>query len=123
MIIVSALVYNSIESGLYAIITILTSTKLIDAVAFGFARDNGKLLIIVTADPDDTAELLTRDADRGVTVITARGGYSGAPKGVILCATHTRDVYRVKSYIIASDPAAFVITANATAISGLGFTN
>ena len=121
VIVLSVLVYKSIESGLYAIITIFVSTKLIDAVVFGFSRDNGKLLIIITADSDNMAQLLTRDADRGVTVLSARGGYTGAPKGVILCATHTRDVYRVKNRICATDPNAFVITANASAISGLGF--
>lgn len=123
VIILSALVYKSAESGLYAIITIFVSTKLIDAVVFGFSRDNGKLLIIITADSDKLAQLLTRNADRGVTILSARGGYSGMPKGVILCATHTRDVYRVKGHITAADPNAFVITANASAISGLGFTN
>ncbi len=121
VIILSSIVYRSLESGLYAIIAIFVSTKLIDAVVFGFSRDNGKLLIIITADPDHMAELLTHDADRGVTILSARGGYSGTPKGVILCATHTRDVYRVKNHISAADPSAFVITANASAISGLGF--
>lgn len=123
VIILSSLVYKSIESGLYSIITIFVSTKLIDAVVFGLSRDNGKLLIIITADPDRMAQLLTRDADRGVTVLSARGGYSGAPKGVILCATHPRDVYRVKGHISDADPSAFVITANASSISGLGFTS
>lgn len=123
VIILSSIVYKSLESGLYAIIAISVSTKLIDAVVFGFSRDNGKLLIIITADPERMAELLTHDADRGVTVLSARGGYSGAPKGVILCATHPRDVYRVKSHISTADPTAFVITTNASAISGLGFTD
>ena len=123
VIVLSSIVYKSLESGLYAIIAIFVSTKLIDAVVFGFSRDNGKLLIIITADPDRMAELLTHDADRGVTVLAARGGYSGAPKGVILCATHPRDVYRVKSHISTADPTAFVITTNASAISGLGFTD
>lgn len=123
VIILSSIVYKSLESGLYAIIAISVSTKLIDAVVFGFSRDNGKLLIIITADPERMAELLTHDADRGVTVLAARGGYSGAPKGVILCATHPRDVYRVKSHISTADPTAFVITTNASAISGLGFTD
>ena len=122
VIILSGLVYKSIESSLYAVIAIFVSTKLIDAVVFGFSRDNGKLLIIITSDADAMAELLTHDADRGVTVISARGGYSGAPKGVILCVTHPRDLYRVKGHISAADPAAFVITANASAVSGLGFT-
>lgn len=123
VIILSSIVYKSPDSGLYAIIAIFVSTKLIDAVVFGFSRDNGKLLIIITSDPDRMAELLTHDADRGVTILSARGGYSGTPRGVILCATHTRDVYRVKSHISAADPAAFVITANASAISGLGFSS
>lgn len=123
VIILSSVVYKSLESGLFAIIAIFVSTKLIDAVVFGFSRDNGKLLIIITADPDSTAQLLTRDADRGVTILSARGGYTGTPKGVILCATHTRDVYRVKNHITAADPGAFIITANASAISGLGFTS
>ena len=123
VIVLSSIVYKSLESGLYAIIAIFVSTKLIDAVVFGFSRDNGKLLIIITADPDRMAELLTHDADRGVTVLAARGGYTGAPKGVILCATHPRDVYRVKSHISTADPTAFVITTNASAISGLGFTD
>lgn len=123
VIVLSSIVYKSLESGLYAIIAIFVSTKLIDAVVFGFSRDNGKLLIIITADPERMAELLTHDADRGVTVLAARGGYSGAPKGVILCATHPRDVYRVRSHISTADPTAFVITTNASAISGLGFTD
>ena len=123
VIILSSVVYQSLESGLFSIITIFVSTKLIDAVVFGFSRDNGKLLIIITADPDRLSELLTRDADRGVTLLSARGGYTGAVKGVILCATHTRDVYRVKGHITAADPSAFIITANASAISGLGFTS
>ncbi len=123
VITLSTIIYHSLESGLYAIIAIFVSSKLIDAVVFGFSRDNGKLLIIITADPDSMAEHLTHDVDRGVTVLSARGGYSGTPKGVILCATHTRDVYRVKGHIISADPEAFVITTNATAISGLGFTN
>ncbi len=122
VIILSAIVYQSIESGLYAILAIFVSTKLIDAVVFGFSRDNGKLLIIVTADPDGMAKRLTGAANRGVTVLSARGGYSGEEKGVILCATHTREAYRVRGHITAADPNAFVITANASAIAGLGFT-
>lgn len=123
VIVLSSIVYSSLESGLYAVITIFASTKLIDAVVFGFSRDNGKLLVIISSTPDALANALTHDADRGVTVLSARGGYSGSPKGVILCATHPRDLYRVKGYITATDPEAFVITTNAQAISGLGFTN
>ena len=119
----AAIVYGSIENALYAVIAIFCSTKVIDAVVFGFARDNGKLLIIVTAAPDAVSAALLTKADRGATVISAKGGYSGEHRGVILCAVHPRDAYRVRSVISAADPSAFIITIPANAISGLGFTN
>lgn len=116
----SAIVYANIESALYAVIAIFTSTKLIDAVVFGFSRDNGKLLIIITAKQEEVSTILL-DADRGVTLLPAKGGYTDEPKGVILCATHSREVYRIKNLITDADPDAFIITSTATAISGQGF--
>ena len=121
VIILSAIVYGSIENSLYAVITIFISTKVIDAVVFGFSRDNGKLLIIVTAKPDSVSQALIHEAHRGVTVLNATGGYSGEPRGVILCAAHSRDAYRVRIVINTADPDAFIITTAANAISGLGF--
>lgn len=118
----SAVAYGSIESALYAVIAIFTSTKVIDAVVFGFSRDNGKLLIIITSKPDDVRSVLLA-ADKGVTLLPAKGGYTEQPRGVILCATHSREVYRVKNTITAADPDAFIITSTATAISGQGFTD
>lgn len=117
----SAIVYGSLENALYAVIAIFTSSKLIDAVVFGLSRDNGKLLIIITALPDEVTDELTGRVNRGVTVLSAQGGYSHMPKGVILCAVRPHDTYRVNSAVINADPTAFIITTTATAISGLGF--
>lgn len=123
VITLSALVYGSLENALYAVITIFTSAKMIDAVVFGFSRDNGKLLIIVTADAPAAADAIITRADRGVTVLSAHGGYSKSPLGVILCAVRPHDVYRVKTTVTDVDSSAFIITTTATAISGNGFTN
>lgn len=117
----SAIAYGSLENALYAVIAIFTSSKLIDAVVFGLSRDNGKLLIIITALPDEVTAELTGRVNRGVTVLSAQGGYSHMPKGVILCAVRPHDAYRVNSAVITADPSAFIITTTATAISGLGF--
>ena len=117
----SAIVYGSLENALYAVIAIFTSSKLIDAVVFGLSRDNGKLLIIITALPDEVTDELTGRVNRGVTVLSAQGGYSHMPKGVILCAVRPHDAYRVNTAVINADPTAFIITTTATAISGLGF--
>lgn len=117
----SAIVYGSLENALYAVIAIFTSSKMIDAVVFGLSRDNGKLLIIITSVPDEVAEILTGRVNRGVTVLSAQGGYSHTDKGVILCAVRPHDAYRVNTAVMDTDPSAFIITTTATAISGLGF--
>lgn len=117
----SAVVYGSIENALYAVIAIFTSSKLIDAVVFGLSRDNGKLLIIITSLPDEVADVLTGRVNKGVTLLSAKGGYSHTEKGVILCAVRPHDAFRVNSAVMETDPSAFIITTTATAISGLGF--
>ena len=121
VVILSAIVYGNIENALYAVIAIFTSSKLIDAVVFGLSRDNGKLMIIITSIPDEVVSVLTSKVNRGVTVLSAQGGYSHTPRGVILCAVRPHDAYRVKSAVLDADASAFMITTTATAISGLGF--
>ena len=117
----SALVYGNIENALYAVIAIFTSSKLIDAVVFGLSRDNGKLMIVITAMPDEVTSVLTTKVNRGVTVLSAQGGYSHTARGVILCAVRPHDAYRVKTAVTETDEQAFMITVPATAIAGLGF--
>ena len=121
VVVLSAVVYGNIENALYAVIAIFTSSKLIDAVVFGFSRDNGKLMIVITSMPDEVTSVLTTKVNRGVTVLSARGGYSHTPRGVILCAVRPHDAYRVKAAVTDTDGEAFMITVPATAISGLGF--
>ena len=119
----SAIVYGKLENALYAVIAIFASSKLIDAVVFGFSRDNGKLLIIISSVYSEVSDIITTKEDKGVTLIKASGGFSKADLGVILCAVHPRDAYRIKASVLSADAHAFIITTTATAISGLGFTN
>ena len=119
----SAIVYGKLENALYAVITIFVSSKMIDTVVSGFARDHGKLLIIITTLPEDVRLVLTGREDRGVTILNATGGYSLSERGVILCAVRPHDVYRVKNAVLNTDDSAFIITTPATAISGKGFSD
>ena len=118
---VSAVVYGSIENALYAVIALFVSTKVIDGVVYGFARDNGKLLIIVTRQPDELcAEILSR-GHRGVTVLNAVGGYTKNKEGVLLCAVRPSEVQRIRGIISEIDAGSFIITTVATTIAGEGF--
>ncbi len=119
----AAIVYRSIENAMYAIIAIFVSTKIIDSFVYGFSRDNGKLMIIITAIPDEISKVILERSQRGVTVVDGQGAYSRQKRGVLLCAARPSEVFKIKSMITSADPSAFIIITTATTISGEGFLN
>ncbi len=119
----SALVYKSLESALYAAISIFVSSKLIDLIIYGTSRNNGKLMLVVTdKESEITSQLLTR-ISRGVTVVNAVGGYSGNRKKLIICALRPNQVFRANSIIKSADNDAFIIITTANEVNGTGFAN
>ncbi|MDO4418803.1 MAG: YitT family protein [Ruminococcus sp.] len=123
VVITAAIVYGNIENALYAIVFIFVVTKVIDTIVYGFARNNGKLLFIVTSHFDEVTELILRDIDRGVTLLDAQGGYNKDDKKVILCAVRPNQVHQTTVLVRSVDPNAFVIVTTAGTISGEGFEN
>ena len=123
VIVMAAIVYHSIESALYAVIAIFVSTKVIDNFVYGFSRDNGKLMIIVTSMPEEISQVILERSQRGVTIVNGEGAYSHQKRGVLLCAARPSEVFKIKSLITAVDTHAFVIITTATTISGEGFLN
>ncbi|MBR1731523.1 MAG: YitT family protein [Ruminococcus sp.] len=123
VVFVSALVYSSLESALYAAISIFVSSKLIDLIIYGTSRNNGKLMLIITELPDEILlQLLTR-ISRGVTVIDAVGGFSGNGKKLLLCALRPNQVFKANSIVKSVDNDAFIIITTANEVNGSGFVN
>ena len=120
---VSALVFSSLESALYAVISIFMSSKLIDIIIYGTSRNNGKLMFIITETPDAILTLLLNDISRGVTVLDAVGGYSGQNKKLLICALRPNQVFRANSIVKSVDNNAFIIITTANEVNGLGFVN
>nr|WP_319487976.1 YitT family protein [uncultured Caproiciproducens sp.] len=121
VVIASAFVYGSIESALYAVITIFVSTRLIDAILYGTDTGTGKLLFIMSIKNDEIAQDILTDMDRGVTVLKSRGAYSGREGEVLLCAVRRYEVVKVKDIVRSHDKDAFMIIGDAGEISGEGF--
>lgn len=121
ILVMAGFVYQSIESALYAVITIFLSSKLIDTVIFGFAHDNGKLMFIVTDNYNEMSQQIMDRVGRGVTLLDAQGAYSNNDKKVLLCAVRPSQVHKIKSLVSSVDENAFIVVTTATAISGKGF--
>ena len=54
----------------------------------------------------------------GVTVLEARGGYTGNVMKVIMCIIPTKEYFKVKEGIKTIDPSAFFLVTDAYEVSG-----
>lgn len=119
----AGLVYQSIESALYAVIAIFVSTKLIDIIIYGTSRNNGKMMLIITKKHEEILSRLLNEVSRGVTVIDAKGGYSGDNIKLLICALRPQQVFKANEISRKTDPNSFVIITTAGTINGHGFIN
>ena len=117
----SALVYQKLESALYAIIAIFVSTRIIDTLLYGTDSGNGKLYFIISKKSDEIRQRILEDIDRGVTIIPIQGGYSGQDGEMLLCAVRRYEVTKINDIIHTADRDAFVIVGEAGEITGEGF--
>jgi uncharacterized membrane-anchored protein YitT (DUF2179 family) len=113
------LVFRSIESGLYAIIMIFVSTKVIDALIYG--TGNGKMLMIVTEKADEVSQAIVHSSPRGVSILPAKGAYTGNNKNILLCVARKHEVSGILKTVKSVDDKTFIIVSEANEILGEGF--
>lgn len=116
-------VYGGIESAMYTSISIFLSVKVIDMVTKGFARDNGKLMLIITSKYAEITKEIIENVERSATVIDGKGGYTGDDKKVVLCALRPHQVYKVRKIAENIDKMSFIVVTDAENIMGKGFRN
>lgn len=113
------LVFRSIESGLYAIIMIFVSTKVIDALIYG--TGNGKMLMIVTEKADEVSRAIVNSSPRGVSILPAKGAYTGNDKNILLCVARKHEISGILKTVKSVDDKTFIIVSEANEILGEGF--
>ncbi len=112
-------VYKNIESALYSSVVIYATSFMLDLMLYG--SDKGKLIYIVTTKERQICQKINNEMSRGVTVISAKGGYTGEDKTLLLCTLRRHEVSALYEIIDKADPAAFVVVAEAGEIIGEGF--
>ena len=112
-------VFKSIESGLYAIILIYVSTKVIDSMIYG--TGNGKMLMIVSEKADEVSKAIVSSSPRGVSIIPAVGAYTGDSKNILLCVARKHEISGIIKIVKSVDDKTFIIVSEANEILGKGF--
>lgn len=95
------------EIVMYAIIAVYIATLLLDKVLLGIS--DSKTFYIITEHETTIKSFLINELKRGVTVLEARGGYTGDRKKVIMCVIPTKDYFLAKEGILELDKEAFVL--------------
>lgn len=119
VVLVSILAFGNLESGLYAIIAIFVSSRLMDYILYG-GRE-GKAVLIFSEKAEEIGKAITTNIARGATFLKGQGVYTGADKNVICCAVPKNEYVKLKRIVREYDEKAFIITATADEVLGEGF--
>ena len=115
----TGIVFGDIAKALYSAITLFISAKVLDAVLYGL--DYSSVALIISDRYEDVYRAIDKQLDRGVTFLEGRGGYTGAPKTVLMTAVKSRQISELKQLVQCIDPNAFMIVQPAHQVLGEGF--
>lgn len=107
------------EYALYALICIYVSSKVIDMIMLG--TSNEKACYVISSQNERIKQDVMTILDRGVTMLSAEGGWSGEPRPVLLCVLSPQEISRFKAIVRSADESAFVFISDAHEVLGEGF--
>lgn len=111
-----------LEKGLYAALGVIIVTNLIDYIIEGF---NVQKYIVVIPSSRENGETINQyilnELDRGTTIYSAEGGYSGKEKMVITTVMDRKQFVELKNKIMTVDSTAFMTVQNMHEVVGEGF--
>lgn len=119
VVLLSGFVYKSVESILYSIIIVFLSSLAVDYIVAG--KDHSKLLFILTDSYEEVTKDIISVCSRGVSVIPAKGGYTGQDKKLLMCVVRTHEVARVRGVVAKYDENPFIIITDSSEVLGQGF--
>ena len=107
------------KEALYAIITLYVSGLVAETVLEGGATV--RTAMIVTTKPQEVADRIMVELERGVTFLSGTGAYTGEARPVLYCVVSRAEVARVKAIVHEVDPFAFMVIGVAHEALGEGF--
>lgn len=107
------------EAAMWSAITLFISSKMVDLVQEGFYAAKG--MTIISEKPDEIAQRIMTEVERGCTILNGRGAWTGEEKGVLYVVLQRSELTYVKEIIFKADPRAFVVVADVHEVLGEGF--
>lgn len=91
---------------LYSIVAYMAALKTVDYIVEGF--DRSKAAMIVTSKPQEVASALSQEFESGMTLLQAKGFYSGSDMTAVYFIVNRFQVGKMKKIVHAHDPYAYI---------------
>lgn len=121
IVISGAIVLQTADNILYALIVVFVSTKLSEVILVGFEKS--KLCVIISDKGEEISATLIAKSPRGVTMLDGEGMYTQKPHDVLLTCVKNRQLTQLRQIVRDVDEHAFVIITDASEVRGQGFIN
>ena len=115
----SVFVFASLDSVLYAMVTVFVSARVLDFVLYG--KQEARMLHIVSDRAEMLAGRLMQELGVGITYLEGQGGYTKKNKRVIFCVVRKFQAPKAEVIVRETDENAFLIISNASEIYGEGY--
>ena len=106
MYIVCGFVMHSWILPLYSIVTYMAALKTVDFIVEGL--DRSKAALIVSAKQKEVCKALSLEFEQGMTILSAKGFYSGTDRNVIYIVLNRFQISKMKNITHNIDPAAYI---------------
>lgn len=105
-----------LSTVIYSIVVVAIMSTLVDKVMIGISQS--KTFMVITENETDVKKYLLSKLSHGVTILNARGGYTGNVLKMIMCVVPTREYYMVKQGILQLDPKALIMVSDVYEVIG-----
>ena len=119
VVLIAVLAYGNFESALYSVMSMFVSSKAMDTMLYG--SDKGKLVYIISAEPQKICTAVATELSRGVTVLDVKGGYTGRNHKMLMCSVRVYEVASLYSIRERYESNAVITVTEVGEIIGEGF--
>lgn len=108
-VILSSVFIIGLDMAMYTLVSVFISARVIDFVIEGL--NASKAVTIVSNRPQELAGTIVKKMDRGVTILTGRGGYTGKTREVLYVVVGRNELPKLKQIVHQIDPQALSLSA------------
>ena len=110
-----------VTKGVYAVLSLVVSVKVIDVVISGVKTC--KEVFIITQEDKKISQRVMTELERGITRIEGTGLYTGSNVKILFSVVSSRELTKLREIVYESDFKAFVTVSDAGQVLGQGFEN